>query len=111
MNNNARVFWIAWCCVWALFWLIIGFFTFGLGWFGTGLSLLAILIPVGVSAQLHLPPAPYYPPQFPPGDGVQLPPQGYSSRRPGLRAAAPGYAQRPPHGYPQLPPSGCNQRG
>src|SRR4051794_37183765 len=59
--SNVRPFWIAWCCCWAAFWLIIGFFTFGLGWIGVPLSLLAILIPIGPPAQ-PTPPLPYYPP-------------------------------------------------
>ena len=52
---------IAWCCCWAAFWLIIGFFTFGLGWIGVPFSLPAILIPIGAHAQ-PMPPLPYYPP-------------------------------------------------
>lgn len=44
--SNLRIFWIAWCVMWALFWLILGFFTI-IGWVGVPFSLLSILIPVG----------------------------------------------------------------
>lgn len=44
--SNLRIFWVAWCSFWALFWLLIGFFTI-IGWLGVPLSLSAILIPVG----------------------------------------------------------------
>lgn len=107
--NNVRPFWIAWCCCWAAFWLIVGFFTFGLGWIGVPLSLLAILIPIGAPAR-PLPPPPYCLPaprvylQLPP-PGYRQPPTGYPQQPP------PGYGQRPPPGYPQLPPGGWNQRG
>lgn len=45
--TNARIFWIIWCSMWALFWLLAGFFTFLVGWLLVPVSLLAILIPVG----------------------------------------------------------------
>jgi hypothetical protein len=45
--SNVRVFWIIWCVMWALGWLLIGFFTIFLGWLFVPLSLLAILIPIG----------------------------------------------------------------
>jgi hypothetical protein len=83
-------------------WLIIGFSTFGLGWIGVPLSLLAILIPIGAPAQ-PMPPLPYYPPA--PQVYLQLRPPGYPQPPP------PSYARRPPSGYPQLPPGGWNQRG
>jgi hypothetical protein len=41
-----RTFWVAWCSLWAAFWLLAGFFTI-IGWAGVPLSLLAILLPVG----------------------------------------------------------------
>jgi hypothetical protein len=42
-----RTFWIAWCCFWALAWLLAGFFTLFLAWVFVPFSLLAILLPVG----------------------------------------------------------------
>jgi hypothetical protein len=48
-NSNLRVFWIIWCVGWACFWLLVGFFTFLLGWIFVPFSLLAILIPIGVN--------------------------------------------------------------
>jgi hypothetical protein len=56
-NSNARVFWIIWCCGWAFFWFVIGFFSFGLAWVMVPVSLIAILIPVGVDRS---PPAVWY---------------------------------------------------
>ena len=41
-----RTFWVAWCCFWAAFWLLAGFFTI-IGWAGVPLSLLGLLLPVG----------------------------------------------------------------
>ena len=45
--SNVRVFWIIWCVMWAMGWLLIGFFTIFIGWLFVPLSLLAILIPIG----------------------------------------------------------------
>lgn len=47
--SNLRIFWITWCVTWALGWLLIGFFTFLLGWIMVPPSLLAILLPIGSS--------------------------------------------------------------
>lgn len=49
--SNLRIFWIAWCSAWALFWMLAGFFTFLLGWLMIPVSLAAILIPVGQGYQ------------------------------------------------------------
>jgi hypothetical protein len=67
--STLRVFWIIWCCFWALGWLLVGFLTFFLGWLMVPVSLLAILLPVGKS---HPPKVVYFPnaPQDP------LPPPG-----------------------------------
>jgi hypothetical protein len=74
--SNLRIFWIVWCSMWALGWLLAGFVTFGLAWAGIPASLLAILLPVGggrqEAPQLALPPGhpvwrnPNAPPQLPP---------------------------------------------
>ena len=53
--STLRIFWIIWCCFWALGWLLIGFFTFLLGWLMVPVSLLAILIPVGRARPPALP--------------------------------------------------------
>ncbi|MDA8185197.1 MAG: hypothetical protein M0035_12385 [Actinomycetota bacterium] len=47
--STLRIFWIIWCCFWALGWLLVGFFTFLLGWVMVPISLLAIFIPIGKS--------------------------------------------------------------
>ena len=52
--SNVRVFWIIWCVMWALGWLLIGLFTIFIGWLFVPLSLLAILIPIG-STQIPAP--------------------------------------------------------
>jgi hypothetical protein len=44
--SNTRIFWIIWCCFWALGWLLIGFFLI-VTWLFVPVSLLAILIPIG----------------------------------------------------------------
>lgn len=44
---NIRAFWIIWCCFWAAFWFVAGWFTLFFAWIGIPFSLLAILIPVG----------------------------------------------------------------
>ena len=51
--SNLRTFWIIWCSMWALGWLLIGFFTFFIGWLFVPVSLLAILIPVGSNKELR----------------------------------------------------------
>jgi hypothetical protein len=86
--SNVRPFWIAWCCCWAAFWLIIGFFTFGLGWIGLPLSLLAILIPIGAPAQ-PMPPLPYYPPA-PQAWDMAAGGESVDGIAPGLRSTATG---------------------
>lgn len=74
--SNLRIFWLAWCLMWALFWMFVGFFTFGLGFLGIPLSLLCILIPIGQNStpswtpqwtqgQTGPPPAPPPPAQGP----------------------------------------------
>jgi hypothetical protein len=103
--SNARPFWIAWCCGWALCWFVFGFFTFGLAWFGTGLSLLAILIPVGAPARLPQPPTTYVQvalPPFPPPHPQQYPQLSPPQHRqlPPVRDHGPGNSTRP--WYPPL---------
>lgn len=71
--SNSRIFWIAWCTMWALGWLLIGFFTFFLGWIMVPVSLLAILIPVGGTGNRAAPQVAYPPPGWVP-PGQQLPP-------------------------------------
>jgi hypothetical protein len=44
--SQTRIFWIIWCSMWALGWLLLGFFTI-ITWLFVPLSLLAILLPVG----------------------------------------------------------------
>ena len=51
-----RTFWVAWCCCWALGWLLLGFFTI-ITWLFVPFSLLAILVPVGQAP----PPTPFTP--------------------------------------------------
>ena len=55
-RGNLRVFWIIWCSFWALFWLLAGFATLGIGFVGVPFSLLAILIPVGTGRQQYVRP-------------------------------------------------------
>lgn len=122
--SNVRVFWIAWCAMWALGWLLIGFLTFGLGWLMVPVSLLAILIPVGRTAEPPVVHGGYggygyggyapgpggYPP---PGPQTGYGPAGYDSRSSppaGLPAPGTPYGQPAPGapygqpGYPPLPP-------
>ena len=49
--SDLRLIWVVWCVMWALGWLLIGFFTFFIGWIFVPLSLLAILVPIGSSRQ------------------------------------------------------------
>ena len=44
--SNVRLFWIIWCCLWAGFWFISGFFTL-IGFLGAPVALLFILLPIG----------------------------------------------------------------
>ena len=74
--SSLRVFWIIWCSFWALGWLLIGFFTFLLGWFMVPVSLAAIMLPVG-----QPPKQPHPPP--PPGG---YPPSSIYARPPGQRS-------------------------
>jgi hypothetical protein len=54
--GNVRVFWLAWCCGWALFWLLCGFL-FLPCWLLVPVSLCALLLPVGApSGQAGAPP-------------------------------------------------------
>src|SRR5919112_3062843 len=39
--SDLRLIWVVWCVMWALGWLLIGFFTFFIGWIFVPLSLLA----------------------------------------------------------------------
>jgi hypothetical protein len=88
--SNTRIFWIIWCSMWALAWLLIGFFTFFIGWIGVPISLLCILIPIGSSPrpqwvqQQQMPWQPY------PGTLPNPPGQPYPQPLP-----APGYYQNP----------------
>jgi hypothetical protein len=66
--SNTRIFWIIWCTMWAVGWLLIGFFTFLLGWIMVPPSLLAILLPVG-RADSGPAPQVVYPPAYPPPAG------------------------------------------
>ena len=60
--SNTRVFWIIWCSMWALGWMLAGFFTLGLLWVMVPASLVAILIPVGRDTPAAIaPPAPFGP--------------------------------------------------
>jgi hypothetical protein len=73
--GTVRIFWIIWCCFWALGWLLIGFFTFLFGWLMVPLALLAILLPVGKPSQskaIYFPQAPQ--PAMPPGIQSLRPP-------------------------------------
>lgn len=45
--STQRLLWIFWCLGWASFWLFLAFVTLGLALIPAGLSLLAILAPVG----------------------------------------------------------------
>lgn len=56
-----RTFWIIWCCFWAAFWMLAGFFTFFLAWILVPFSLLAILLPIGSQNEIQV----TYRPQFP----------------------------------------------
>lgn len=80
--STLRLFWIIWCCFWALGWLLIGFLTFFLGWLMVPLSLLAILLPVGKTAPpkgAYFPDAPRAPMPggLPPGTAAMGPPAGW----------------------------------
>lgn len=61
-----RTFWIIWCCFWAAFWMLLGFFTI-VTWILVPFSLLAILLPVGQPRQVtyiqhnQIPPRPPHP--------------------------------------------------
>lgn len=82
--STLRLFWIIWCCFWALGWLLIGFLTFLLGWLMVPVSLLAILLPIGKSRPPNIasfpdasrtrPPVPLPPAVTPPTSG---PPAGW----------------------------------
>jgi hypothetical protein len=60
--SNLRLFWIIWCCLWAGFWFISGFFTI-IGFLGAPVALLFILLPIGKGPR---PKAYYVPPSPPP---------------------------------------------
>jgi hypothetical protein len=51
--SNTRIFWIAWCCMWALGWLLLGFFTI-ITWLFVPFSLLAILLPIGKTTEHNI---------------------------------------------------------
>lgn len=84
--STVRVFWIIWCCFWALGWMLVGLFTFLLGWLMVPVSLLAILLPVGNTR------GPKFV-SFPDAPNSQMPPP------------VPGPALEPPPG-PVPPPFG-----
>lgn len=92
--SNTRIFWIIWCTMWALGWLLVGFFTFFLGWLMVPVSLLAILLPIGKE--------PAQQQGYPPHHG---PPNGWTHQ--GQQQAPPngpaGWNSGPP---PALPPGG-----
>jgi hypothetical protein len=46
-TSNLRSFWIVWCSMWALGWLLCGFVTQYLSWLLVPVSVLCILLPVG----------------------------------------------------------------
>jgi hypothetical protein len=46
-QGNLSVFWIVWCCFWAIFWLIVSPLTLGVSLFFSVGSLIAILVPIG----------------------------------------------------------------
>ncbi len=76
--SNTRIFWIIWCSMWALLWLLVGFFTFLLGWLLVPVSLLAILIPVGAAPTgrkyvTFQPPQPPWQPSGQPTAGPEWP--------------------------------------
>lgn len=55
----ARAVWLCWCGFWAIAWLLVGFFSFGIGWLGIPFSLLAmllVLIPSPQRQQVQGPP-------------------------------------------------------
>jgi hypothetical protein len=83
--STLRIFWIIWCCFWALGWLLTGFLTFGFGWLMVPISLLAIFLPIGKSSQ---------------PEGVYFPYQAPSAMPPGAE-----YLQPPPQ-VPVGPPAG-----
>jgi hypothetical protein len=56
--SDKRIFWIAWCCFWALAQLMAGF-VLVFPWFLVPFSLLAILLPVGSQRPPQLPPPGY----------------------------------------------------
>ncbi|BBG01912.1 MULTISPECIES: hypothetical protein [Pseudonocardia] len=70
--SDLRVFWIIWCSMWAFGWFVVGFMTLFLGWLMVPMSLLAILIPVGVTAR---PPGYVY--GYPPGGPYPPPPPNW----------------------------------
>jgi hypothetical protein len=57
--SNLRLFWIIWCCLWAAFWFLSGFFTL-IGFLGAPIALLFLLLPIGKGPR---PKAYYVPPQ------------------------------------------------
>jgi len=48
-----RTFWIIWCVMWAVFYMLAGFFFFPI-WLGVPFSLFAILIPIGSADRIAI---------------------------------------------------------
>jgi hypothetical protein len=83
--SGLRIFWIIWCSMWALFWMLAGFVSFGAAWLGVPVALLCILIPVGNGR-----PRPAGYPKVWPGSQASGYPGGY---------APPAPPSLPPPGY------------
>src|ERR1039458_9189844 len=90
--SNTRIFWIIWCSMWALFWLLIGFFTLLIGWIGVPISLLCILIPIGSSSSQPQPQWVQQPQVWPPYPQAPTAPPNQPYAQP---LPAPGYYQNP----------------
>jgi hypothetical protein len=57
-TSNLRSFWIVWCSMWALGWLLCGFVTQYLSWLLVPVSVLCILLPVGARQKAAYQPQP-----------------------------------------------------
>lgn len=90
--TNLRIFWVIWCCMWALGWLLAGFASFGIAWLGVPVSLLCILIPIGNDSRSdkRWSPAPRRP-QYPASAGSDY------RQQPSQPSPPPGYYADPSH--------------
>lgn len=44
--KTGRMIWLIWSCLWAAFWLVMGFFTVGLGWIAMPLTMALGYVPL-----------------------------------------------------------------